>query len=157
MDAEFFVAVGFTIFLGVLIWAGAHRKVAGAIDARTDRIKNELAEAERLRAEAEELLASFENKRADAEAEAKAIVALAKEEAELLAAEAKQRIDEFVARGVKQVDDKIAQAKAQAKAEVRAAAADAAVKVAEAVLAKGFSGGADFVSDGISELKSLAH
>ena len=155
-DAEFYVAVGFATFVAVLLWVGAHSKFAALIDARIDRIKNELAEAERLRTEAEELLASFEKKRADAEAEARAIVEQAKEEAELIAAEGRRRLDDFMARSVKQVEQKIAQAEAQASAEVRAAAADAAVKIAEGVLAKGV-GGKDFVAAGINEVKSLAH
>ncbi|MCC3245117.1 ATP F0F1 synthase subunit B [Methylocystis sp. WRRC1] len=155
-DAEFYVAVGFTIFVLVLLWVGAHSKFAALIDARINRIKSELAEAERLRSEAETLLASFEKKRADAEAEAKAIVAQAKEEAELIAAEGRRRLDEFMARSVKQVEQKIAQAEAQAAAEVRAAAADAAVRIAEGVLRKGVAG-KDFVAAGINEVKSLAH
>ena len=52
-DAEFYVAVGFTIFVLVLLWVGAHSKFTAMIDARINRIKSELAEAERLRAEAE--------------------------------------------------------------------------------------------------------
>jgi F-type H+-transporting ATPase subunit b len=48
-DAEFYVAVGFTIFVLVLLWVGAHSKFAALIDARINRIKSELAEAERLR------------------------------------------------------------------------------------------------------------
>jgi F-type H+-transporting ATPase subunit b len=155
-DAELFVAIGFAIFLGVLGWVGAHRKLAAALDQRVNRIKSELAEAERLRTEAETLLASFEKKREEAEAEAKAIVAQAKTEAELLAKEARERLEEFVARRTKQVEEKIAQAEAQAAAEVRASAAEAAVRVAEAVLRKGVPG-ADFVADGIKEVKSLAH
>lgn len=156
LDAEAYVLVGFTIFLGVLIWVGAHSKFAALIDARINRIKSELAEAERLRAEAEALLASFESKRAEADAEARAIVAQAKEEADLLAAEGRKRLDEFVARSVKQVEQKIAQAEAQASAEVRAAAAEAAVKVAEKVLAQGV-GETDFVAAGINQVKALAH
>lgn len=155
-DAELFVALGFAVFLGVLIYVGAHRKLTGAIDSRVNRIKNELSEAERLRLEAQELLASFEKKREEAEAEAKAIVAQAKEEAELLAREARQRLEEFVSRRTKQVEDKISLAEAQAAAEVREAAADAAVKVAEAVLRKGAATGVDFVASGIKEMKSLA-
>ncbi len=154
-DAEFYVAVGFTIFVLVLLWVGAHSKFAALIDGRINRIKAELAEAERLRSEAETLLASFEKKREEAEAEAKAIVAQAKEEAELIAAEGKRRIEEFTMRSVKQVEQKIAQAEAQAAAEVRAAAADAAVKVAERVLASG-AAGKDFVMAGINDVKSLA-
>ena len=156
-DAEFYVAVGFSIFVLVMIWVGAHSKFTAFIDARINRIKGELAEAERLRNEAEALLASFEQKRAEAEAEAKAIVAQAKEEAELIAAEGRRRLGEFMDRSVKQVEQKIAQAEAQASAEVRAAAADAAVKIAERALAAGAGAGKDFVGDGIKELKSLAH
>lgn len=155
-DAEFYVLIGFAIFVGALIWVGAHSKFTALIDSRINRIKGELAEAERLRGEAEVLLASFEKKRADAEAEAKAIVAQARDEAELIAAEGRKRLDEFVARSVKQVEQKIAQAETQATAEVRAAAADAAVKIAEGVLSKGV-GGKDFVAAGINEVKSLAH
>jgi F-type H+-transporting ATPase subunit b len=153
-DAEFYVLVGFGIFVVVLLWAGAHSKLAAAIDTRIDRIKSELAEAERLRAEAEALLASFEKKREVAEAEAQAIVAQAKEEAELIAAEGKRRLEEFISRGVKQVEQKIAQAEAQAAAEVRGAAADAAVKIAERVLAKGAPGN-DLVIAGINQVKAL--
>jgi F-type H+-transporting ATPase subunit b len=156
-DAELFVAGGFAIFLGVLIYVGAHRKVMSAIDSRAERIRAELAEAERLRNEAEALLASFEKKREEAEAEAKAIVAQAKEEAELLAKEARQRLSEFVTRRTKQVEEKIALAETQAMAEVRAAAADAAVKIAENVLRKGGAEAADFVSAAIKDVKSLAH
>ncbi len=153
-DAEFYVAVGFTIFVLVLLWVGAHSKFTALIDARIDRIKSELAEAERLRSEAESLLASFEKKREEAETEAKAIVAQAKEEAELIAAEGKRRLEEFTTRSVKQVEQKIAQAEASASAEVRAAAADVAVKLAERVLSKG-APAKDFVATGIAEVKSL--
>ena len=153
-DAEFYVAIGFTLFVIVLLWVGAHSKLTTVIDARINRIKSELAEAERLRTEAESLLASFEQKRIDAEAEAKSIVAQAKEEAELIAAEGRRRLDDFMARSVKQVEQKIAMAEAQASAEVRAAAADAAVKVAESVLSKGVPG-KDFVTAGINEVKAL--
>ncbi|NBS34543.1 MAG: ATP F0F1 synthase subunit B [Methylocystaceae bacterium] len=155
-DAEFYVAIGFAIFLAVLFWVGAHSKLTTLIDARINRIKHELAEAERLRVEAQSLLDSFENKRAEAEAEAKAIVAQAKEEAELVAQEGRRRLDEFMARNVKQVEQKIAQAEAQATAEVRAAAADAAVKIAEGILSKGV-GGHDFITAGIDQIKALGH
>ncbi|MGA8170077.1 MAG: ATP F0F1 synthase subunit B [Methylocystis sp.] len=156
-EAEVFVAVGFALFLGVLLKVGAHSKLFGALDARIDRVKDELAQAQKLRAEAEALFASFEKKRVDAEAEAAAIVAQAKSEAEMIAAEARKRLDEYVARGDKQIMDKIALAEAQAVAEVRAAAADAATKVAESVLRGGVSGGKDFVAEGIRQLGALAH
>jgi F-type H+-transporting ATPase subunit b len=157
LDAELFVAIGFTLFLAVLLKVRAPSMLVGAIDARINRIKGELAEAQRLRSEAEELLASFEKKRAEAEAEAAAIVSAAKAEAEVIASESRKRLDEWVARGDKQLKDKIALAEAQAIAEVRAAAAESATKLAEAVLRAGVPGADNHVSEGIKSIKALTH
>jgi F-type H+-transporting ATPase subunit b len=137
---EAWVAIGFLIFLGLLVYLGTHRKVANSLDARQARIRAELDEAARLRHEAEALLADFERKGREAEQEAQAIIAGAKAEAERHAAEAKQRMEDFVARRTKMAEAKIAQAEAQALADVRAAAADAAVAAAEKILATAAKG-----------------
>src|SRR5271166_3166189 len=147
MDAEFFVALGFVLFVLGLGYLGVQKKLAAALDGRIAKIKDELSEAARLRAEAQALMQSFAATTAEAEKQAAAIVAQAKLEAEAIAKEAQQRLEDYVARRTKQAQDKIAQAEAQATADVRAAAADAAVKAAETVLkikALG-AGGAGFV------------
>ena len=69
-DAEFFVLLGFLVFVGILIYFGAHRIVLKALDARGEAIAAELAQAAKLRQEATALLASFEKKSAEAEANA---------------------------------------------------------------------------------------
>jgi F-type H+-transporting ATPase subunit b len=141
-DAEFFVLLGFLVFVGVLVYFGAHRIVLKALDARGEAIAAELAQAAKLRDEATALLASFEKKTAEAEANAAAIVA--------------ERLKEFIARRTKQAEDKIALAEAQATAEVRAAAADHAAKAAEIVLTDQMHGpaGADLVGREIGDLKN---
>ena len=136
LEAEFWVAAAFVIFLGVLGYLGAHKLLLSSIDERRERIKSELDEARRLKSEAEALLAQYKRKQQDAEREAQAIVASAKTEAERLAAEAEAKLEEFVARRAKIAENKIAQAEAQALAEVRSAAADAAVAAAERILAR---------------------
>ena len=133
-EAEFWVAIGFVVFLGLLGWVGVHRTIGKSLDDRAARIKAELDEARRLRNEAAALLAEYQRKRQDAEGEAQEIVSGAKAEAERLAVEAKARIEEFVARRTKMAETKIAQAEAQAAADVRAAAAEAAVAAAEKIL-----------------------
>ncbi|MGA7787095.1 MAG: ATP F0F1 synthase subunit B, partial [Xanthobacteraceae bacterium] len=70
METENWVALGFLCFLGLLAYLGAHRKIFDAIDARQARIKSELADARRLRVEAQALLAEFERKGREAENEA---------------------------------------------------------------------------------------
>ena len=84
--------------------------------------------------EASALLASFEKKKAEAEANAAAIVAEAKAQAEQLKKDAVEKMNDVIARRTKQAEAKIAFAESQAAAEVRAAAADHAAKAAEIVL-----------------------
>jgi F-type H+-transporting ATPase subunit b len=155
-EAEFWVAVAFVIFIGVMIYFGVHKLIVSALDQRSDRIRGELDEARRLKEEAAALLAEYRRKQQTAEREAAEIVAGAKLEAERLATEAKARMEEFVARRTKMAETKIAQAEAQAVADVRAAAADAAVAAAEKILTQTVKGSVadDLLTKGIAELKS---
>jgi F-type H+-transporting ATPase subunit b len=156
LEAEFWVAVAFLIFLGVLGYVGVHRKILDALDQRAARIKAELDEARRLRDEAAGLLAEYQRKQADAQREAEAIVTEAKAEAERVAAEAHAKVEDFVARRTKIAETKISQAEAQALADVRAAAADAAVAAAEQILTQSAKGKTadDLVAKGIEDVKS---
>ena len=93
--AEFFVLIGFIVFLCLLGYVGAHRMLLGALDKRGQAIADELGEAAKLRAEATALLESFEKKKFEAEANAAAIVAEARAQAEVLAKEAAERMADF--------------------------------------------------------------
>ena len=154
-EAEFWVAVAFVIFVGVLIYFGVHKLIVDALDQRATRIRAELDEARRLKEEAQELLAEYRRKQQTAEREAAEIVAGAKAEAERLGVEARTRMDEFVTRRTKMAETKIAQAEAQALADVRAAA-EAAVAAAEKILTQTVKGKVadDLVAKGIADLKS---
>jgi len=140
MEAEFWVAVAFVLFLALVMYAGAHKMVIRTLDQRSARIKAELDDARRLKEEAANLLAEYRQKTANAQQEADAIVAGAKAEAERLAEEAHARLEEFVARRTKMAENKIAQAEAQALADVRSAAADAATSAAEKILLQAAKG-----------------
>lgn len=155
-EAENFVALGFLIFLGLLVYLGAHRRIVDSVDSRRSRIQAELDEARKLREEAQAVLAEFERKGREAESEAASIIAGAKAEAERLAVEAKARMEEFVARRTKMAENKIAQAEAQALADVRAAAADTAVAAAEKILAAAAKGkvAEGLLAKGIEDIKN---
>jgi len=153
--AEFFVLIGFIIFVCLLGYVGAYRMLLGALDKRGQAIADELGEAAKLRAEATALLEGFEKKKFEAEANAAAIIAEARVQAEALAKEASERLADFVARRGKQAEAKIALAESQAAADVRAAAADFAVKAAEIVLRQETLGaaGAELAAREIAALK----
>jgi len=134
LEAEFWVLVAFVIFVAIVWKVGGGKALLDAIDSRAARIRAELAEAQRLREEAQALLASYERRRAEAEREAAEIVASAREEAQRLARETEEKMADFVKRRTAAAEAKIARAEAQAAAEVRAAAVDAAIKASERVL-----------------------
>jgi F-type H+-transporting ATPase subunit b len=157
LDAEFWVAIAFVLFIGVLGYFGVHKLILSSVDQRRDRIKADLDEARRLKEEAQALLAEYQHKQSEAEQEAAAIVAGAKAEAERMVVEAAAKTEEFVARRTKMAETKIALAEAQAVADVRAAAADAAIAAAGKVLAANVKGEiADkLVAKGIEDLGKL--
>ena len=91
IEAEAWVAVAFVLFLGILVYVGAHRRVIDGIDQRQARIKAELEEARRLREEAQ-ALADVRSSAADA-----AVAAAEK----ILSTTAKGKIaDDLLARGI---------------------------------------------------------
>jgi F-type H+-transporting ATPase subunit b len=155
-EPEFWVAVAFVIFVGILVYVGVPKMLLNSLDERGKRVQAELDEARRLKEEAQKLLAEYQAKQRQADDEAAAIIAGAKAEAERIAAESKIRMEEFVARRTKMAETKIAQAEAQAVADVRAAAAEAAVAAAEKILTESVKGKVadDLISRGIGDVKT---
>src|SRR5262249_17257404 len=100
----------------------------------------QLAEAERLRKEAEGLLAGIRKEREAAEVQAKEMISEAEAQAKLIRDDARKALKEQVARRAEIAQRKIAQAEAQATAEVKAAAADLAAELAERVLTSRLAG-----------------
>jgi F-type H+-transporting ATPase subunit b len=155
-EAEFWVAVAFVIFIGILVYVGVPKLLIDALDRRAKRVQAELDEARRLKEEAEKLLKEYQGKQRQAESEAAGIIEGAKADAERIAAEAKTKMEEFVARRTKMAETKIAQAEAQAVADVRAAAAEAAVSAAEKILTESVKGkvAEDLIARGIGDVKA---
>ncbi|EFH09676.1 F0F1 ATP synthase subunit B [Pseudoroseomonas cervicalis] len=153
LDPKFWVAISFVIFvvlLGRTMWA----KATEALDARANKIRAELDEAGRLRAEAEAMRRQAEADRAAAAAEAEGMIARAKAEAERLAAAAAAEAEASAKRRERMAMDRIAAAEAGAVAEVRQAAASIAASAAREVIATTLdaTGDAKLVDQAISDL-----
>jgi F-type H+-transporting ATPase subunit b len=138
--ASFYAFVSLLIFLAALVYLKVPAKVADLLDDRGARISKELAEAKRLREEAQALLVDFQAKGREAEREAEAIIAEAKAEADRLTTETTKSLEEMITRRTRAAESKIAQAEAQAIAEVRARAADVAIAASETILAAHIKG-----------------
>lgn len=137
---EFWVLVAVIAFFVLLIALKVPGAVAASLDSRAAKIQAELDEAQRLRAEGEQLLAQIRTQREETERAAAEMLAQAKTDAERLRVEAAAKLEEQVARRAALAEQKIATAEAQATAEVRAAAVDLAAKAAETVLAQRLAG-----------------
>jgi F-type H+-transporting ATPase subunit b len=156
LDAEFWVAAAFAIFVGLLLYLGVHEMMFRFIDRRRDQISAELEAARELKLEAQALLAQSWGKRRAAEHEASAILAAVNGEIERMLAEARTKTSQFVVRRTGMAEARIARAEAQALADVHGTAAAAAVDAAGRILTATVKGEiADrLVGAGIAELKA---
>ena len=140
-EAEFWVGVGLLLFFVIVALAGVPKLLARTLDAKSAKIKADLDEAARLRAEAETLLTQLRAERADAERRSAEMLANAEAEARQMQEDARVRLEEQIARRAQLADRRIAIAEQQAAQEVKAAAAELAAQAAEAVLARRLQAG----------------
>ncbi|MGH6890817.1 MAG: F0F1 ATP synthase subunit B [Dongiaceae bacterium] len=152
------VYLGFVIFViavGPKLW----RALAQLLDRRALRIKSDLDEAQKLKDEAQALLAEYQRKQRDAMREAEEIIANAKGLAQRQIKEAGKKLEENLARREKASLEKIAQAEAQALTEVRREAVDVATAAAARIIRSQVDGarGAALIDQAISEVEKKLH
>ncbi len=157
-SAEFWVLVAFLIFVGALakkVWAA----LTAGLDARAARIKSHLDEAEKLREDAQSLLAEFQRKQRAAAEEAAGIVAQAKAEAERIREHAQVELGQALKRREQQAIEKIAQAEAEALGAVRNQAVDLAMAASRRLLAENLDEekAARLVDEAIKDLSDRLH
>ena len=139
-NTDIVVAIGFLIFIGVLLYFGVPKLLTSRLDARASQISADIAEAKALRAEAEVLLASFDRRQKEVAAQAEAIVAAARHEAEQAAEQAKADIERSVARRLQAATEQITAAEQAAVRDIRDRAASVAVAAAGDVIRAGMGG-----------------
>ena len=132
-EHEFWVLIGFIIFV-VAVWRKAGRALGGGLDARAERIRKQIGEAEALRAEAETMLREAEQRQRAALEETKALLDEAAREAARLKDQATKDVAAMLERRRHAAIEKIAQAEATAIAEVRQYAVDVAIAATRQVL-----------------------
>jgi F-type H+-transporting ATPase subunit b len=157
-DPEFWVVLAVVIFV-VAVWKPARRAIVGGLDARAERIRDELEAARKLREEAQEALAAYQRQQREARAEAEEIIAHAKIEAERVAAQSARDLEEMLRRRQVLAEERIAQEEAKALAEIRAIAVDVAISAARQVIAAQLDEkrGAALIDDAIAALPRQLH
>jgi F-type H+-transporting ATPase subunit b len=122
------------VILIVAVWKPVTKNIFGALDARSERIRAELDEAQRLHEEAKALLAKYQRQLQEGEQLAGEIEAQAETERVRLEERMRADYEAAVKRRTEQAMDRIQQEEQRAVAEVRARAADLAVRTARRLL-----------------------
>ena len=129
------VALAVLIVFALLIWKKVPGAVGRALDSKIALIRDQLAEAEALRKEAEALKAEYEAKAKSVDKDRKALLERAKHEADEIVAKAKTDAEALIERRTRMAEEKIAAEERSAVEQLRAAAADAATKAAARIIA----------------------
>ena len=91
IDATFWVAISFILFIGLLIYFKIPQKVNEVLNQLISNIKNEINESEKLRNEAKTLLDNSQSKLDSASEEANKIIDQAKKDSENLVIEINEK------------------------------------------------------------------
>ena len=119
IDATFWVAISFFIFLGVLIYLKVPQKINNLLTDEINEMKKELNEAERLKFEAKNLLSNYENKIDKSKKETREIINLAKKDSEKNILEKTKKFHQLIENKKKNVEQKIIQMKENALKDIK--------------------------------------
>ena len=158
-NTNFVVTIAFVCFVSVVLYLGVPKILAKMLDARADGIRAELEEARSLREEAKALLASYEKKQTEVQAQADRILEAARVEAAAAADQAKADIVTSVARRLVAAEEQIASAEAAAVKEVRDQAIVVAVGAARDIIASQMTAadGNSLIDDAIAQVGAKLH
>ena len=148
------VALAMLAVFALLIWKKVPGAIGRALDSKIALIRDQLAEAEALRQEAEALKAEYEQKAASIDKDREALLERAKQEAKEIVAKAKKDSEALIERRTRMAEDKIAAEERTAVEQLRAAAADAAAKAAAKLIAERHDAASDakLVDQSIGEI-----
>jgi F-type H+-transporting ATPase subunit b len=154
LTAPAWIALAMLVVIAILIWKKVPGAIGAALDEKIGLIRNQLAEAESLRKEAEALKAEYEAKAKSVDKDRKALLERARHEAEEIVAKAKSDAEALIERRGRMAEDKIAAEERAAIDQLRAAAADAATRAAQRLIAERHDATADehLVNQAIGEI-----
>ena len=131
IDATFWVAISFFIFVAGLIYLKVPQKVNSSLINQINEIKKELNEAEKLKVEAKNLLSNYENKIDKSKKESKEIIERAKSDSEKSIIEKTKKFHQMVDERKKNTEQKIHQMKENALKDIKNASIKVSIETVE--------------------------
>ena len=134
IDATFWVAVSFFIFVGIIFYFKVPQKIYKSLDDSIKQIKKDIDDAEKLKDEAKNILGEYETKVSKSKQEIKILIEDAKNEAEKDIIKKNEEFHNIVENRKKIAEEKIKQMKVQALKDVRNSSINIAVQAVEKII-----------------------
>ena len=134
IDATFWVAISFFIFLGIVFYLKVPQKIGQTLDESIKKIKEEINNAEKLKDEAKTLLSEYETKVSKSKEEIKNLIRKTETQAENNIIKTNEEFHVIVENRKKAAEEKIKQMKIQAIKDVKNLSIDLAISSVEKII-----------------------
>ena len=134
IDATFWVAVSFFIFLGILIYFKIPQKITTILDENISSIKTEVDDAELLKEESKNILSEYEKKISNAKTEVKQMVDAATDNSDRNVLKTNEEFHVQMENRKKNTEDRIKQMKNQALKDIKNASVKISIQAVEVLL-----------------------
>ena len=134
IDATFWVAISFLIFIVLLVYFKIPSKVKNILDENINQIKKQVEESEKLKEEAKQQLAEYEKRIGDSKSEVNKMIKDANDQAEKNVIKSNEIFHKLLEVRKKNTDEKIKQLKNQAIKDIKNASINIAFESVEKLL-----------------------
>ena len=134
IDATFWVAVSFFMFLGLLLYFKIPQKINSSLNGNIDQIKNEIENAEKLKDEAKSILSEHQKKLSNSKNEIQNMIDKANEESEKNILKVNADFHVQIENRKKNTEQRIKQMKNQAFKDIKNSSVKIAIKSIERLL-----------------------
>ena len=134
IDATFWVAISFLIFIVLLVYFKVPSKVKNILDENINQIKKQVEESEKLKEEAKQQLAEYEKRIGDSKSEVNKMIKDANDQAEKNMIKSNEIFHKLLEVRKKNTEEKIKQLKNQAIKDIKNASINIAFESVEKLL-----------------------
>ena len=134
IDATFWVAVSFFIFIGVLFYFKVPQKIFDTLDQNIKKIKKDLDDAEKLKDDAKNILSEYETKISKSKQEINILMKKAQEESEKNMIKINNEFHNIFENRKKLAEEKIKQMKTQTIKDLKNSSVDIAILSLEKII-----------------------
>ena len=134
IDATFWVAVSFLIFIAGLVYLKVPQKINFALENQINGIKKELSDAEKLKEEAKNLLNDYENKIDKSKKETQEIIKSAKKNVDENILEKTEKFHKIMEDRKKNIEQKIVRMKEGALRDIKNTSVKISIEAVETLI-----------------------